>query len=415
MTTIPLPSSTPRPAIERVPHTASSTPRPAARAAAGPRHPVDADHEPHIHAALDWLARAQDVNPTGGISRGYTRVRSRYFRMRGWEPDYPETTGYTVPTLLAAADRFAREDLVARALLAANWECTRQLPNGAVQGGVVGQPVSPSAFNTGQVIFGWLAAFHRTGEGQYADAASAAARFLIEHLDGDGIWRRGHSRFAVPGDALYNARTAWALAECGQRLGVRGAREAACRALRAVMRRQHSSGWLPDCCISDGSQPLLHTLSYAVRGLVEGGRGLDDQRLVAAGAAAAAAIAEQVQPDGWLAGRYAAGWRATTSWACLTGQAQIVSCWLRLFDITGETHWLEPVVPVIDYLKGTQDRFSSVPGIAGGIAGSDPIDGPYGPHETLSWATKFFVDALLRHERVLARAATPGDHVLVLA
>lgn len=379
------------------------------------RHAVDDDHGPHLLAAIDWLCVAQDVTPSGGFARGYSQVLNHYFALRGWEPDYAETTGYIIPTMLAAADRFARADLETRALRAAEWEFRLQLASGAVPGGVVGEPPSPSVFNTGQAIFGWLAAHHRTGEARYADAARAAARFLVASLDADGIWRRGHSRFAVNCAALYNARTAWALAEAARRLDSPACRDAAARCLHAVARRQHSSGWLPDCCVTDPSQPLLHTLAYAIRGLLEGGRMLDDSRLLSHAATAAAALADSIDATGRLAGRFAPNWRGTVRWSCLTGQAQMVGIWLRLYEITGDDEWLEPVVPAIRFLKSTQDRTSTECGIAGGIAGSEPIDGGYAPHETLSWATKFFIDALMRHERVLSRKLTPDDHILMLA
>ncbi len=381
----------------------------------GSRHEVDEDHEPHLLAAIDWLCDAQDVSPSGGIARGYSRVQNRYFALRGWEPEYPETSGYTIPTLLAAADRFARTELESRALRVATWECRLQLESGAVQGGVVGQKVSPSVFNTGQVIFGWIAAHNRTGEARYADAARAAARFLVASLDADGIWRRGHSQFAVKSAALYNARTAWALAEVGTRFDSPGCRDAAIRCLRSVARRQHSSGWLPDCCVTDPSQPLLHTIAYAIRGLLEGGRLLEDARLLSHAATAAAALADKVGSDGRLSGRFGPNWRDAVSWSCLTGQAQMVGIWLRLYELTGDEEWLVPVIPALRFLKSTQDRTSEVRGIAGGIAGSDPVSGGYAPNETLSWATKFFVDALLRHERVLAGQRTSDDHVLLLA
>jgi hypothetical protein len=35
------------------------------------------------------------------------------------------------------------------------------------------------------------------------------------------------------------------------------------------------------------------------------------------------------------------------------------------------------------------------PNLYGGIAGSDPIHGGYGQFEILSWAVKFFMDALM--------------------
>ena len=126
-------------------------------------HPVDTEHAPHLDAAIGWLTRAQDATATGGIARGYSLVWNPYFGGRGWEPAYPETTGYIIPTLLTCAHDLRRVDLRARAMRAAEWECDVQMPSGAVQGGVIGQEVAPAIFNTGQVIFGWLAAYERTG------------------------------------------------------------------------------------------------------------------------------------------------------------------------------------------------------------------------------------------------------------
>ncbi len=380
-----------------------------------PAHPVDQDHTPHLLAALAWIGRAQDVTATGGIARGYSLVHHRHFGGRGWQADYPETTGYIIPTLFAAADRFAREDLVARAMLAATWECGIQLHDGSVRGGMITEPLSPSVFNTGQVLLGWLSAFQRSGDWRYADAARAGAQFLIDALDHDGIWRRAHSLFACPGDALYNARTAWALAAAAEALGMPAAREAAARALGAVAARQHGNGWLPDCCLTDSARPLLHTIAYAVTGLLEGGRLLGDDRLIGAARSTAAALADRVDIDGRLPGRLGADWRGASSWSCLTGQAQMVSNWIRLFEITGDRRWLEPVPAVVTFLKATQDRHAGDPGLAGGITGSDPVSGGYGPHEVLSWATKFFVDALLLDERVGSRTAGSGTHALLLA
>ena len=52
-------------------------------------YPVDPDHRPHLVAAIDWLARAQDVTPDGGIARGYSLAWDPYFESKGWQPAYP--------------------------------------------------------------------------------------------------------------------------------------------------------------------------------------------------------------------------------------------------------------------------------------------------------------------------------------
>src|SRR5262249_32829432 len=62
----------------------------------------------HVRAAAEWLAAAQDSQPDGGIS-------GRYHLARGWTSSYPETTGYTVPTLLAVAEALEEPAYIERA------------------------------------------------------------------------------------------------------------------------------------------------------------------------------------------------------------------------------------------------------------------------------------------------------------
>lgn len=362
-------------------------------------HPVDPDARPHLLDALDWLARSQDVTGSGGLARGYSLTWNRFFRGSGWQAPYPETTGYTIPTFYLAGDFLDRPDFHARAERAAEWETEHQMTSGAVRGGVLtSDPSTPAVFNTGQVIFGWLAAYERTGRDEFAESAGRAADFLVENLDEDGIWRRGNSLFTRRDSTLYNARTAWALAEAGARLGRPACTRAAQRALLAVVERQHPNGWFPGCCLTDPRRPLLHTLAYTVRGLIEGGRVLRDESLVNAGARAASMLARTVSPRGRMPGRYHDDWSAAVSWSCLTGMAQMSNCWMRLRAITADAAWSGPVERVLDFLKRTQNRASPNVGLRGGIKGSWPLSGGYAPHEILNWATKFFADALLRRE-----------------
>lgn len=367
-------------------------------------HPVDDAHRPHLEAAIAWLERAQDATPDDGFARGYSLAWNPYFGSRGWQPSYPETTGYIIPTLYAAAAVLRRPDLADRATRAAEWEVAIQLESGAVRGGVIGQPVSPSVFNTGQVIFGWLAAHRHTGDDRFGAAAARAAGWLRDVLEADGHWRSGNSQFARSDATMYNARVAWAVAEAGAQLGDRTLLAAAARNLRAVAARQHANGWLPDCCLTDPVHPLLHTTAYAIRGLLEGGRVIGDEAVAEAGARAAAALLEQVRDDGWMAGRHNSDWSAAERWSCLTGQAQMANNWMRLHVITGETRWLEPVPRVLRFLKSTQNRTAADDGLRGGIKGSYPVSGGYGRYELLNWAAKYFADALMRHS-ALADAA----------
>lgn len=361
-------------------------------------HRVEDSNLPHLTAAIEWLTRAQDATPDDGFSRGYSLNWNPYFQTRGWQQSYPETTGYIIPTLYEAARRLDRPDLADRATRAAQWSIAVQLPSGAVRGGVIGQGDSPAIFNTGQVILGWISALHETGDDTFAAAANRAAEFLTTVQCPDGFWRRANSAFADTDATEYNARVAWALAEAGTVLEVPRFRDAAARNLHAVVRAQHSNGWFGACCLTDPRRPLLHTIAYTIRGLLEGGRVLGDERLIAAAEIAAGNLVEAVAPNGWMAGRFDSDWIPAASWSCLTGQAQMVNNWIRLHEIGGDRKWLEPVQSVLRFLKSTQNRTTSNPGLRGGIKGSNPLDGGYGPFEILNWATKFFADALMRDD-----------------
>ncbi|HEX7938045.1 MAG TPA: hypothetical protein VF483_03575, partial [Gemmatimonadaceae bacterium] len=349
-----------------------------------------------------------DATPDGGIARGFSLSRHPEFGGPGWQPAYPETTGYIVPTLYAAAELLESPSLAARATFASRWEIEVQLTSGAVRGGTITAPPTPAIFNTGQVLLGWLATVEHNGDASCADAAHRAASFLVAAQDRDGAWRRSQSRFADATTTMYNTRTAWALAEAGERLGHIEYSESASRALRAMAYQQHRNGWLPSCCLNDADRPLLHTLGYAIEGLIEGGRVLNDAELVWAGARAARAIAQLVSPEGWLPGRLTSDWAGAVNWSCLTGQAQMVNVWFRLHELTGDPEWLEPVPRVIAFLKSTQDRVTRNPGRRGGIKGALPVTGDYGRLEVLSWATKFFADTLMRSMCFYGRRRAPS-------
>lgn len=142
-------------------------------------HEIRSDAE-HLRAAMDWLCRAQDVTGCGGVSGGY-----HYHD--GWQPPYPETTGYIIPTFLRYAAFNGDESYIERAVRMGDWELEIQLPSGAVRGGI-GTNDYPIVFNTGQVILGWTSLYGETKESRFLNAAIRAADWLLSIQDPDGKW-----------------------------------------------------------------------------------------------------------------------------------------------------------------------------------------------------------------------------------
>jgi uncharacterized protein YyaL (SSP411 family) len=297
--------------------------------------------------------------------------------------------------MFALCDFFNSSEFGERAMRMANWEIDVQLTSGAVMGSVVTSPASPAVFNTGQVIFGFLEAFRRSKEQKYLEAALRAGDYLVSVQEPSGSWVKGNSRYALDRATTYNTRVAWALIELGFETGKDKYKDAGRRNIEYALKKQRKNGWFSDNCLSDPEKPLLHTVMYATRGLLESGISLNEESYVDAALTTLEALVNCQRVDGGISGRLSADWSPAANWDCLTGDAQAAVAWLRAYAIKGDEKYRDSARRAIEFVKRTQNLRHPNPGIRGGVKGSFPFDGPYGQYQMLNWAAKFFCDAIL--------------------
>lgn len=353
----------------------------------GPPSGADPGPEAAARVCLDWLGEAQDRSKTddGGIARHYSLIS-------GWGASYPETTGYIIPTVLSAADRFADPDLARRGRRMLDWLVGIQFPEGGFQGGMVDQePVVPVTFNTGQILMG-LSDGARRWPDAYAGPMRAAADWLVETQDSDGCWRRHPTPFARPGEKAYETHVAWGLMEAVRTVENAGWRAAALRNVDWALTHQVENGWFDRCCLTDAEHPLTHTLGYVLRGVVEAWRLSGDARYLEAAVRTADGLLTARRPDGALPGRLGRDWSGHVGWSCLTGNLQIAACWILLHAETGRTDYRQAAMAANAYVRRTI-RLTGPVETRGGVKGSYPVSGAYGRYEYLNWAAKFAVDA----------------------
>jgi hypothetical protein len=351
-----------------------------------PAHDPGADRV--LPALMDWLSQAQDRSRSadGGVARDFSLIK-------GWATSYPETTGYIVPTFIDYARRSGRTDLLERARRMADWLVRIQLPDGAFQGGKIdAMPVVPVTFNTGQILLGLAAA--EAAFGSYREPMRRAADWLVRTQDPDGCWRRHPTPFAAPGEKEYETHVAWGLFEAARIDTDRGYAEAGFANLRWALSSQQANGWSPKCCLDDPTHPLTHTIGYLLRGVLEGYRLWADPALLTAARRTADAVLAQLGPDGRLAGRFSSDWSPAADWVCLTGSAQIATCWLLLHQHTGEARYLEAGLRANAYVRRSV-VLEGPPEVRGAVKGSFPVNGDYGTYEYLNWAAKFLADSLM--------------------
>jgi len=382
------------------------------RDALGLEEPVLGDDQ-HLAGVMAWLARAQDQSGCGGLSAGYSYKR-------GWLPPYPETTGYAIPTFLSWSRLDGAGDAVERAVRMGDWELEIQLPDGGVPGGM-GIGDEPVVFNTGQVIFGWLALHRATGRQDYLDAAVRAGDWLAAIQDDDGAWRRYVYR-DVP--HAYHTRVSWALLELAERAGLSAPRRAAERQIAWTLAPSGidgppAAGWLEHMAFHPAEAAYTHTVAYTYRGLLEAAAYLDGELRTGALQVARRA-AHRLLRRFELSKPHAEGlprplpatvgpdWRGDETYSCLTGNVQIALIWLRLYAAEGDMRYLNAALKAIDQVKARQALSTGNADVRGAIPGSQPLWGYYLRLAFPNWAAKFFADALLLQGELMADfEATP--------
>lgn len=349
-----------------------------------------------IDEGVAWLIRAQDqsVSNDGGVARHFSLLS-------GWSTSYPETTGYIIPTLLEYAKLAGDESVRTRSRRMLDWLVKIQLSDGGFQGGLVDSlPVVPVAFNTGQILIGLATGVREFGD-EYRKSMRRAADWLVRNQDPDGCWRKHPSPFAMAGDKAYDTHIAWGLLEASRVDSDRAYAEAALANVEWSLTYQKDNGWFDKCCLADPQRPLTHTLGYVFRGIVEAYRFFGNDELLAACLRTANGLLPTVRSNGFIPGRLDSDLTASVSWACLTGSAQIASCWFILYELTGNADYLTAARRVNGYL-GRVVKTDCLAEIKGALKGSFPVYGEYCAYQFPNWATKFLVDSFMLEKRVVA-------------
>jgi hypothetical protein len=337
----------------------------------------------HLEAVMEWLVRAQRQN--GGFSASYSYLR-------GWSLPYPETTGYIIETIFRYASFDSGRDWEKIVTRAGEWLLSLEIDGGGFPAGY-GLEKAPRVFNTGMILFGLSCLYQNLGDERYKNAGQRTILWLQKIQNQDGSWTIA----SLGGDPhVYHSRVAWGILEMSDTLGMLDdLLQTIERANDWVVSQQNTDGWFENNGLISGLPPLTHNIAYAIRGLLECGHRLKRDRWLSSAIRAAQAVYSDWIQSGALAAGYWSRWRRGPSFRCVTGDAQFGVIWYRLWQITGEEHWLSAAKGIADQVAETQSLQHVLSGVRGGIPGSWPIWGRYLRFSYPNWAAKFFGDLLL--------------------
>jgi hypothetical protein len=337
----------------------------------------------HLDATMGWLVRSQ--HQSGGFAASYS-----WFK--GWSLAYPETTGYIIETIIKYSALNWQEDWQGIINRAGDWLLSLQLPEGGFPAGY-GTSETPRVFNTGMILFGLASLFRATGDDRFRHAGVRTLSWLSNIQNKDGSWTIA----SLEGKPhVYHSRVAWGILEMAATLDLLDRYLPVIeRANDWVLSQQDKDGWFRENDLIKGLPPLTHNIAYTIRGLMECGYRLKNSEWLSAAVRAAQAVYDDWSTSGALAAGYWSGWMRGPSFRCVTGDAQFGGIWFRLWQITGEKHWLDAAKGVGEQVAYTQHLRHFLPGIRGGIPGAWPIWERYLRFSYPNWAAKFFADLMM--------------------
>jgi hypothetical protein len=339
-----------------------------------------------LEKAIQWLIHSQDSMSDDGFGS--------YHLINRWSSSYVETTGYIIPSILSYGIYKNNNDIINKAIIAADWLLEIQKKSGGWQGECINDNRPEVVFNTGQVIRGLYSVYNYTKNPKYLNSAIKACDWLCEIQEDEGFWKR-NAFMNVPRvyDSYVDAPLLMIYAITGKEIF----KIKAIKNINWIIEeKQLENGWFEDCdnTIKRNDKPILHTISYTIDGLLDCGILLNDEKLINAAIKSADKLFEVFNKSKYLKGRYDADW-VGSEYVITTGCAQIAIVWMKLYKITNNAQYLNAALKMNDILIFIQDRnVSETTDTKGALSGSYPIWGRYEPFSYPNWATKFFVDSL---------------------
>ena len=335
----------------------------------------------HIEAAVRWLLAAQEAAGGGGFAHSFHLAQ-------GWQPGYPETTGYILSSLLAvkAVRRDLAPALATSIARGTEWLASVQHADGAIPD-VAG---TKQVFDTGQVLGGYLD-LHRAEPGLIETTRiHRTAAWLARVQETDGRFQR-YAFLERP--RSYYARVGAALIRAGHDLQEPAFIAAGCANLDWTLRQQRENGFFDRLSFGEES-PYLHTMCYVAEGLLDGAEAAGRPDYAAAALRFCRGVLEAAGTTVPVS-QYDPSFTPTNRQYCLTGVAQWAALALRLGRAHGDARFLASAEAALALLRRRQILGTGDSRLDGGLCGSDPPWGTYLWLAIPNWAVKFLIDAFL--------------------
>lgn len=310
-----------------------------------------------------------------------------------WNKPYPETSGYIIENFLDF--NFKNEHIDGTiGIKTGNALLNNQSHEGYFYSGV--NRIKPSVFNTAQILFGLMQCYQKTKEEKFLTGYNLARNWLIKMMVNNGIWQ--HGLYVDSFLPSYYARALWPM------LLIPSNNNDAIKLEKSLDHfwKNKTSNY---SFIHSGFQPndnfyLTHTIAYTIEGFMECALLMKRQDILEYCLQSLEVLAQIIEHENGLAGKYNAEWQSSHSFKCVTGQAQFCSIYAKAFQINQNGVFKKTALFLFEELMSWQIKSKNIE-LNGAFPASLPIYGSYFPFRYVNWTNKFFLDACYQIKKII--------------
>lgn len=357
--------------------------------------------EESIKLGLGWLNQAHIAVGKKGFSSKYALSKKSFVT------NYPETSGYTLCTLLALMRNKAvseKDSILIKEMIISTYTYLLSIQQeiGSFTGGREGMANYgiPNIFNAGQILLGLtdlaecgiqLELITDSQKKELDRAIERCARFMSDNVEHDGKLNTQYTFRNNQGS--YHTRSTYGLIRAALYLNNIEYVQSAKRHINFVVNKQRKDGWIDDWSFT-AEFAVLHTTVYTLRGILEASLLLDNRKFLDA-------VIKGVEhlyyyPSSWdgLPPSHLNSEGSVIDQLCITGLSQLSIVLSKLYEKTGNELYKQRFNIIVSAITKFQIRDEDN-NINGAMPASWPPYGKYQANDLIEWGIKFHLDSML--------------------
>lgn len=350
------------------------------------------DDTRHMESILTWYQKASQLSNDGGIPMWIDLYKYSKDNFLTIEPSFPETSGYILTSLIFYDRSFGKKSQCELINNILQYLLKVQGMDGSFSN-VYGDP-RPLAFDTGQALTGLVSYYKYVNtDKSVKESIEKAADWMADSIMSSGEYKLNT---VYNKNRAYYAQATNGLVQAGLLFGQERWLSSAKRNSEYIYSLYSGATWFDKFSFEDGASQNLHGIAYTLRGMLDLGRFLNEDKYLEAVFNCLDRLLLNTK-DRLLKypGYFKFDFVPVGSYSSPTGMSQLAIVLYIAATIKSDPTYKNFADRLVDQVKNYHFDGFTEKMLNGLLPGSWPVYGPYAHASLPNWPAKFFLDALI--------------------